>query len=145
MKYVLALTALALVSASSLVMADDAGAPRRAAFMERLKAADTNGDGMLSRAEAAALPRLAGHFDAIDANKDGQVTFDELRAFHQSHHGKRGGAMKAADTNGDGRISRDEYLAQAAARFDRLDANKDGAITPDELKGFRHHRGAKQQ
>jgi Ca2+-binding EF-hand superfamily protein len=144
MKYVIALTALALVSASSLVMADDAGGARRGAFVERLKAADTNGDGMLSKSEAAALPRLAEHFDAIDANKDGFVTFEELRAFHQSHHGKHGG-MKAADTNGDGKISRDEFLAQAAARFDRLDANKDGVLTPDELRGMRHQRGAKQQ
>jgi hypothetical protein len=37
------------------------------------------------------------------------------------------------DANGDGVLSRDEAMAQADARFDRLDANKDGKLTPDEM------------
>jgi hypothetical protein len=148
MKYVIALTALALASASSLVLADNAGtagAGHRGAFMERLKAADTNGDGMLSKTEAASLPRIAANFDAIDANHDGQVTLDELHAFMKARHGQAGQRMfKSADANGDGKVSREEFLAQAAARFDKLDANKDGVLTPDELKAGRHHpRGAK--
>lgn len=75
------------------------------------------------------------------------------------HHG-RGGMMARADTNGDGMISRAEYMAQAEARFARmdkngdaehkithadfmakaearfakLDANGDGQISPDEMK-----------
>ena len=49
---------------------------------ERLKAADKDGDGKISRAEAVALPRIAKHFDEIDANKDGFVTREELKAFH---------------------------------------------------------------
>ena len=147
MKYVLILTAAALVSASTLVLAEQGARPGRAAMFERLKAADTNGDGMLSKQEAAALPRLADHFDAIDANRDGLVTFEELRAFHQAQRGKFAKAAFAkADTTADGRISRDEFLAQAAARFDRMDVNHDGALTPDELRAghHRHARGAKQ-
>jgi opacity protein-like surface antigen len=146
MKSILALTALALAATSSVVMADaggNTGAPQRGAFMERLKAADTNGDGMLSQQEAAALPRIAANFAAIDANHDGQVTFDELRAFMKSAHGHRGEhgakAFKTADANGDGKVSRDEFIAQAAARFDRLDANKDGFLVPDELKAAHRH------
>ena len=153
MRTVIALTALALASASSLVLADPpaGAAPHRAAFMEKLKAADTNGDGMISKQEAAALPHLAANFDAIDANHDGQVTLDELHAFMKAQHGKRAGAgakaFATADTNGDGKISRDEFMARAAAHFDQLDANKDGVLTPDGLKGFRHHgpRGTAQQ
>jgi len=145
MKTVLAMTAIALVSASSLVFAADGG-PQRGAFLERLKAADTDGNGMISRAEAAALPRLAAHFDAIDTNKDGQLTADELRAFHQAHHGHhgRGGHAKAL-LGPDGKITRDQFLARAAERFDRMDANKDGVVTADELKaGFQAKRAAKQ-
>ncbi|HET7730513.1 MAG TPA: EF-hand domain-containing protein [Usitatibacter sp.] len=144
MKSVLALTALALVSASTLVLADPGAGHPRGAMIERLKAADTNGDGMLSRQEAAALPRLAERFDAIDANRDGLVTFDELRAAHQAHRGAKRGA--SADANGDGKVTREEFLARAAARFDRLDANKDGVITQEEFRAGRHGhgRGAKQ-
>ena len=49
---------------------------------ERLKAADKDGDGKISRAEAVALPRIAKHFDEIDTNKDGFITREELKAFH---------------------------------------------------------------
>jgi Ca2+-binding EF-hand superfamily protein len=146
MKYVLAMTALALASATSLVFAGDgAPAPRHAAFLERLKAADTNADGMLSRSEAAALPRLAKHFDAIDANRDGQVSFEELKAFHQAHRGHHGAQGKAM-LGPDGKVTREEFLARAAARFDRLDANKDGLVTAEEMRAghAKHARGAKQ-
>ena len=50
---------------------------------ERLKAADKDGDGKISRAEAAALPRLAKHFDEIDTNKDGFITKEEMQAHHE--------------------------------------------------------------
>jgi Ca2+-binding EF-hand superfamily protein len=53
-----------------------------AQFEERFKAADKNGDGALTKAEAEAgkLQYIAQHFDKIDANKDGKVTREELRA-----------------------------------------------------------------
>lgn len=46
------------------------------------------------------------------------------------------------DTNGDGAVSRDEYLAKAAARFAAMDTNKDGKVTPDEFKAARQARWA---
>ena len=42
------------------------GGKRGAQMQERLKAADANNDGMISRDEAKALPRIAEQFDAID-------------------------------------------------------------------------------
>ena len=56
------------------------GGKRGAMMQERLKAADTNNDGLISREEAKALPRIAENFDAIDANKDGFLTAEELQA-----------------------------------------------------------------
>jgi len=46
------------------------------------------------------------------------------------------------DANGDGVLSREEAMAQADARFDRLDANKDGKLTPDEMHPRRPMGGA---
>ena len=56
---------------------------RAAQMQERLKAADKNGDGKISREEAtASLPKLSKHFDQIDANKDGFISKDEMKAWH---------------------------------------------------------------
>ena len=49
---------------------------------------DTDGDGRISRAEAAAHPKLAQNFDRIDTNGDGFLSKDELRAAHQAHHAR---------------------------------------------------------
>lgn len=48
-------------------------------------------------------------------------------------------AFTKADKNGDGVVSRQEYLDAAARRFAKLDRNGDGRLTPDEMtKGNRH-------
>lgn len=150
MKYVAILTALGLASAASLVFADDAAAPqgqghRHGQMMEKLRAADTNGDGLISRAEAAALPMIAKNFDAIDTNHDGQLSKDELKAFFQAKRQQMAAAwFKKVDTDGDGRISKAEAQANAprlAKHFDQIDTNGDGFITPDELAAaHEHHR-----
>jgi EF hand len=39
--------------------------------------ADANGDGKLSKAEAARLPAVAAKFDALDKDKDGMLSMGE--------------------------------------------------------------------
>jgi hypothetical protein len=56
----------------------------------RFKAADKNGDGFLSRDEAAATPRLARRFDALDTNKDGMLSPEEIEAGAHHHFAGRG-------------------------------------------------------
>lgn len=57
------------------------------------------------------------------------------------------GRMGRADANGDGKVTRAEFLEAAGARFARLDANDDGALVAAELprrkdgRGSRHGRG----
>jgi len=139
-KTVAALTALALGAAASLAIAEPGD--RHGRMFERLKAADTNADGLISRSEAASLPRLAQRFDAIDANKDGQVSFEELRAARGKH--RHGGHFKRMDTDGDGKVSRTEALSAAEAAFNRADANSDGFVTPEEMRAVhKSHHGRK--
>ena len=114
-------------------------------MMERLKAADTDNDGMISRAEAEkSLPFLAAHFDQIDTNKDGKLSPDELKAAmekmrwrrrdHRPHDPSMG-----ADANHDHVITRDEILQRnqkILQDFDAADTNKDGKLTRDEIKAW---------
>ena|SRR5689334_5957456 len=41
---------------------------------------DANGDGKLSKEEAAKLPAIASRFDALDKNKDGILSLEEFAA-----------------------------------------------------------------
>ena len=52
-------------------------------------------------------------------------------------HQKRGGHFKMMDTNNDGKVSKDEFMARTTKRFTEMDANGDGFITKDEKKTHR--------
>ena len=136
MKCVATLAALGIASVALLAFAAPEG--REGRGFERMKQADANGDGMISREEAKALPRLDKNFNAIDANQDGQLTADEMRAFRAKRKGeKHAEHWKRLDTNGDGRVSLEEAKANAprlAERFSAIDTNGDGFITPEEMK-----------
>ena len=106
---------------------------------------DRNNDGAIDRAEAAALPRLAGKFDALDKNKDGKLTADERPqrgGKHGGRHGAAGGGFARLDSNHDGKLSRAEAAADPkfAERFDKIDVNKDGVIDRTD-----HEARAKQR
>lgn len=96
-------------------------------------------------------------FDRLDANRDGAITREEFAAARQirierrmvMRNGKpggplmgmrRGGGMRMlrmADGNGDGRITLAEAEAAALRHFDRMDANRDGRVTPEERANMR--------
>lgn len=80
---------------------DAQDAPRqkqRRVHGNRFGAADTNGDGKISRTEAKAMPFVMKRFDAIDTDHDGYVTRAELRAEHQRMQAAR--AQQAGNSSG---------------------------------------------
>lgn len=93
-------------------------------MQERLRAADTNSDGVLSAEEMTAHreAQRAAHFARMDANSDGAVTQDEAGPGRWEH-------LTAADADRDGRITRQELDA----------AHASGALRP--RFGFGHGAG----
>ncbi|MGP4692685.1 EF-hand domain-containing protein [Agrobacterium cavarae] len=45
--------------------------------------------------------------------------------------------LKVADTNKDGKITKEEFNARQEALFTEIDADKDGSITPKEMRDYR--------
>lgn len=68
---------------------------RQARAEEHFRKADVDGNGMLSRAEAEkGMPRLAHRFDDIDADRDGQLSRDEMVAARKARHGAKAKSSK---------------------------------------------------
>ena len=51
--------------------------------------------------------------------------------------------MKKMDTDGDGVVSKDEFMAHAEKKFSRKDKNGDGVISADEMKRMKKHKEGK--
>jgi acetyl esterase len=49
--------------------------------------------------------------------------------------------VKNNDRNGDGKLSRDEFPEWAKAKFDLIDANRDGFVTVEEMRTFVENQG----
>ena len=64
------------------VSSSNTNAPAPAAGAKATSAAftqaDKNGDGQLSREEAATLPAVAANYDKVDANADGSISAEEF-------------------------------------------------------------------
>ena len=71
------------------------------------------------------------------ATPDGQSQPD-MQA--PGRHHRHGGMFRRIDTDGDGMISRAELLASQQRQlqaFDQADTNRDGKLSPDEMRAFR--------
>ena len=103
---------------------------------------DNNGDKMLSAAEVAGT-KLADNFAAIDANADGQISREEMKAHHEARRAER---FAKRDTDGNGSLSAAEVAGtKLETHFAKVDTDGDGELTPEELKaahkGHKGHKG----
>lgn len=61
------------------------------------------------------------------------VTAGHHKSGEGSGDGKQGRFAKY-DANGDGKITREEFMSMAGKRFDKMDANGDGSLSKGEMK-----------
>lgn len=113
--------------------------PSPAQILKRLKAADTNGDGVLTKDEAP--QRLRERFDEADANGDGKLDSEEQERVVAEFVKRTSPGLaelleqvKAIDTDGNGKLSLEESLESSKQRFAKVDANGDGKLEEQELK-----------
>jgi hypothetical protein len=98
--------------------------------------ADANKDGAVTKAEFDAA--RGARFTTQDANKDGFLVQAEMApppgaGGPPPGGGGGGGFGMRADADGDGKISKAEYLAGGTMQWDRADANKDGKVDKAEI------------
>jgi Ca2+-binding EF-hand superfamily protein len=111
-----------------------------------LKQFDKNGDGKISKEEATG-PFIAKNFAKFDTNKDGFLNRAELRVAAAAILANRKGGGKggplglpdfdALDANADGRLTRDEVKGSPLFKiFDQIDTNRDGQIDRREFEAY---------
>jgi Ca2+-binding EF-hand superfamily protein len=129
---------------------DGARRGRQQQFVEAWKQADTDGNGMISQQEFAAMKRIellpeekrTELFKRLDKDGDGSLSREELDRFVKPQEGKRQLMLrlKELDTDKNGGISLEEFKAGEFVKklpperqetlFRRLDVNGDGSISP---------------
>lgn len=116
--------------------AANAVAPTESPIAGLMRLLDRNGDGRISQQEHAA--GASRTFDAMDADGDGTVTAAEMDATRRGLYGAdrtaAAGEIATVDGNGDGVLTAAEHTTATRVMFDRIDADRDGALTAQELE-----------
>jgi hypothetical protein len=111
--------------------------------MAEMHKIDTDGDGTVSKAEWVAYQEKV--WTALDKNKDGTVDEKEfLTPSHDMASFATGGyarglqtkaMMHKIDTDGDGTVSHDEFIAYQTKVFEMMDKNHTASLGPQEFLG----------
>jgi EF-hand domain pair/EF hand len=141
--FLAALICAPLANADDMASFATGGYARGLRTMGEMHKIDTDGDGTVSKAEWLAYQEKV--FTALDKKKTGMVDEKEfltpssaLATFATGGYA-RGLQTKAMmhkiDTDGDGTVSHDEFIAYQTKVFDMMDANKSGSVGPQEFLG----------
>ena len=143
---------LAVSLALPLAAQTTAPSPRPERFARLVKLVDKDGDGTISLEEAQGFAAL--RFDRLDTEHKGYLTLDTYeaplrRAIERASEARRPAleralpraeaAFKALNKAGDGRLTKDEFLADSRSRFAAADTDRNGKLTIDELRHVRGH------
>lgn len=118
----------------------------------RMMQADKDKDGRISKAEAAADPKMAERFAKMDANNDGYIDRGDREVRMRE---RKQAWFASVDANKDGKLSKAEMdtsaekrraefqqksQARSAERFKQMDKNGDGSISREEMEAAPQHR-----
>lgn len=104
--------------------------PTSAEMESRFERLDTNDDGELSRDELFMIAPV--RFDQLDGDDDDVLSLEEFEELDSLRNPRS--RFRRLDTDGDGRIHRDELPEPMQAWFDNFDSNKDGFVDESEVR-----------
>lgn len=135
-------SALLSIGATSLSafadpMLSSGGYSRQLQKMEMMKMIDANGDHIVTKAEFDSY--FGSLFDALDTDNDGSLDAKEwvglkgkqkidIATGGYSRELRSMKMMKLMDTNGDHKVTKDEFLAHQSSIFTKLDTSSDGEL-----------------